>query len=976
MDQFRTFIEEVRSRTDIAAIIGADVELRESGSTLKGLSPFHPETRPSFVVWPRTQTWHDFSNGGGRGGDVFAYVQERDKVGFKEAAFKLAAQVGVRAPHEGSADLTQELARLEERREVERILSLAAAYYHHGLPSKIRENWYRKRYGFRDETIDDLLLGWANGHLYDYLTTRENVTREQALKTGLFVQLGDGRVEDFFQSRLVFPYWRGGRVVYFIARSTEYTGDEEWEKAKYKKLLTHSERHNYVSPTVRNDFLYNEDAARGADELLITEGVTDCISAMQACVPCISPVTTRFRKQDVPRLLELTRRTKRVIICNDSEASGAGEAGARETAAALWAEGREVCLAAIPRPEGTDKIDVNELVASQGPDALREVLAQAKAYPDHLLDSIPKDAPKGDLDRLLEPVLESLAGCSSIRADAVLDTVTAKFGVRRRALTRRIKELASKKKGDAVAARSPRVGLPQIRVGGRQLRDIVIDACAVVAQANERRIQAAAVAPFENDMAPLFVRGRSLVRLERSEKGPPMLSELTESAMYGVLLREADWIHETEEGKHAVNPPKDVSRDLLTYTPPGIPAAESVLTTPVFGQDGQLLVAPGLHTNDRLWLDADPSLDIGEVPENPTPEQITAARSLLFDDLLVDFPFATESDRAHALAAMLLPFMRRMISGWTPLHLIEAPAVGAGKSLLCQLIAIVATGWPIDASTLPGDEEEIRKTLTAELAKGSPIILLDNAKERKVLDSSALASVLTAPTWRARILGKSEIVVLPNSAMWMLTGNNPRLSVELTRRCVRIRIDPKRDRAWQRTGFKHDPITKWAAAHRAELVRAVLTLGQAWVAAGKPLGKQRLGSFEHWSAVMSGILEVSGVPGFLGNLEDLYAEADADGEMWREFVSAWWESFGDEEKRVNELNALCEQKSLMGPIRGDGAERAQQTRLGRALQAARDRVFDNVRLEAHRDKHRGRRYRLVPVATNDAQTSEEIDPWQ
>jgi putative DNA primase/helicase len=121
---------------------------------------------------------------------------------------------------------------------------------------------------------------------------------------------------------------------------------------------------------------------------------------------------------------------------------------------------------------------------------------------------------------------------------------------------------------------------------------------------------------------------------------------------------------------------------------------------------------------------------------------------------------------------------------------------------------------------------------------------------------------------------------------------------------------------------------------------------------------------------------VSGVPGFLGNLEDLYAEADADGEMWREFVSAWWESFGDEEKRVNELNALCEQKSLMGPIRGDGAERAQQTRLGRALQAARDRVFDNVRLEAHRDKHRGRRYRLVPVATNDAQTSEEIDPWQ
>src|SRR5689334_13125003 len=110
MSQFRTFIEEVRSRTDIAEIIGADVELRESGSTLKGLSPFHDETRPSFIVWPRTQTWHDFSNGGGRGGDVFSYIQEREGCSFKEAVHALAARVGIRPPDD-SSDLAQELAR-------------------------------------------------------------------------------------------------------------------------------------------------------------------------------------------------------------------------------------------------------------------------------------------------------------------------------------------------------------------------------------------------------------------------------------------------------------------------------------------------------------------------------------------------------------------------------------------------------------------------------------------------------------------------------------------------------------------------------------------------------------------------------------------------------------------------------------------------------------------------------------------------
>jgi DNA primase catalytic core len=987
MSRFRTFIEEVRSRTDIAEIIGADVELRESGSTLKGLSPFHEETRPSFIVWPRTQTWHDFSNGGGRGGDVFSYIQEREGCSFTEAVYAVAARVGVRAPDD-SSDLAQELGRWEERREVERILSLAAAYYHHVLPSKIRENWYRKRYGFRDETIDDLLLGWANGHLYDYLTTCENISREAALKTGLFVQLGDGRIEDFFQSRLVFPYWRGGRVVYFIARSTEYTGDEEWEKAKYKKLLTHSERHNYVSPTVRNDFFYNEDAARGADELLITEGVTDCISAMQACVPCISPVTTRFRKQDVPRLLELTRRTKRVIICNDSEASGAGEAGARETAAALWAEGREVCLASIPRPEGTEKIDVNELVASQGPDALREVLAQAKPYPDYLLESIPQDAPKGDLDRLLEPVLESLTSCSSIRADTVLDAVTAKFGVRRRALTRRMKELASKKKFEAVAAQSSSASLPEIGVGGRQLRDIVTDARAAVLQANERRIALATTAHFENDAAPLFQRGSSLVRLERPAKGPPMLSDLTENGMYGVLLREADWIQETEEGKHAVYPPKDVSRDLLTYPPPGMPAVDLVLTTPVFGQDGRLLVSPGLHENDRLWLEADPALNIGEVPENPTPEQIAAASALFFDDLFVDFPFATQSDRAHALVAVLQPFMRRMIEGYTPLYVVEAPAVGSGKGLLCNLVSIVVTGESCDSRTLPESDEEIRKMLTAELSKARPIVLLDNANEKQMLTAASLTSVLTTLSWTDRILGRTEMLTVPNTAMWMLTGNNPRLSTDLARRSVRVRIDPKRDRAWTRASFKHDPIIPWAKAHRSELVHAALVLVRAWLAAGKPLSRARLGSFEHWAAVMGAVLEIAGVEGFLGNADALFANADVEGEAWREFTLAWWEEHGLMATHVADLTALCEKHDLMLQTRGDGSARSQQSRLGRALQSARDRVFGDLQVVVvNQDRKKRMLYALKQVADPDAPappavseledvTRHAVDPWQ
>jgi hypothetical protein len=753
---------------------------------------------------------------------------------------------------------------------------------------------------------------------------------------------------------LVFPYWRAGQVVYFAARRTEETGDEKWEEPKYKKLLTHSKDYDYVSPTVGNDYIYNEGAARDAEELLITEGITDCISARQVGVPCISPATTSFRKQDVPRLLQITRSTKRVIICNDSEVNGAGEAGALKTAADLWSERRDVRVALIPRPEGQEKIDVNELVVKAGPEVLRKVLAAAKTYPEYLLDGIAPETPKCDLDRMLAPVLDALVGRPPIITDAVIDAVTSKFGVHRRGLVKRLKELSSKNRIKAVASRTSTASVPEIRVGDRQLRDIVTDARMAVTRANERRIQSAAVAPFENDAAPLFVRGNSLVRLERPAGGAPMLSDLTETGIFGVLVREADWVQDEEQGQRAIFPPKDVSRDFLAYPPPSIPAVDSVIATPVFGRDGQLLVSSGLHESDHLWLEVDASLNVGEIPERPTPEQIAAARSLYLDDLFVDFPFAGQSDRAHALAAVLLVFVRRMIDGCTPMHVVEAPAVGAGKGLLCNLVSIVVTGESCDCRTLPESDEEIRKMLTAELSRSRPIILLDNANEKLTLGAAALASVLTSTSWTDRRLGHTQMLTVSNKAMWMLTGNNPKLAKDIARRSVRIRIDPKVDRAWMRTGFKHDPVLTWAKDNRNDLVHAALVLVRAWLVAGRPLSSQRLGSFENWAAVMGGILGVAGVDGFLGNLEELYANADTEGEAWREFVLAWWDEHGANVAHVADLTELCDKRDLMLQIRGDGLLRSQQSRLGRALQSARDRVFGDLQVVVLNQDRKGR----------------------
>jgi hypothetical protein len=223
--------------------------------------------------------------------------------------------------------------------------------------------------------------------------------------------------------------------------------------------------------------------------------------------------------------------------------------------------------------------------------------------------------------------------------------------------------------------------------------------------------------------------------------------------------------------------------------------------------------------------------------------------------------------------------------------------------------------------------------------------------------------------------------------MWMLTGNNPKLSKDIARRSIRIRIDPKLDRAWTRASFKHDPIMSWAKACRDELVHAALVLVRAWLAAGRPLSRERLGSFEHWAAVMGGVLRVAGVEGFLGNLDELYANADVEGEAWREFTLAWWDEHGHLPTHVSDLTELCEKQDLMLQARGDGSARSQQSRLGRALQSARDRVFGDLQVVvANQDRKKRTLYALQriavapaplpedPSATPDA--GDEVDPWQ
>jgi hypothetical protein len=128
-----------------------------------------------------------------------------------------------------------------------------------------------------------------------------------------------------------------------------------------------------------------------------------------------------------------------------------------------------------------------------------------------------------------------------------------------------------------------------------------------------------------------------------------------------------------------------------------------------------------------------------------------------------------------------------------------------------------------------------------------------------------------------------------------------------------------------------------------------------------PEGKNKMGSYEPWSKVIGGILEVNGINGFLENLQNLYQQSDAEGQAWNAFVNEWWNKFGDQEVGVNKLYDIAWPASG-DPIDlnlGDGNDRSQKTRLGRLLVQNRNRRFGDLVITDANRKQGAQQWKLL-----------------
>src|SRR5476649_369121 len=88
------FLDELRTRTPLPAVIGRRVRLVRSGRQWKGCCPFHGEKTPSFFVYD--DRFHCY--GCGAHCDAISFVMQSQGANFPEAVEQLAAEAGMQVP--------------------------------------------------------------------------------------------------------------------------------------------------------------------------------------------------------------------------------------------------------------------------------------------------------------------------------------------------------------------------------------------------------------------------------------------------------------------------------------------------------------------------------------------------------------------------------------------------------------------------------------------------------------------------------------------------------------------------------------------------------------------------------------------------------------------------------------------------------------------------------------------------------------
>jgi DNA primase len=371
----QTFIDDLKRQADIVRIVQDYVTLKKTGANWSARCPFHKETKPSFSVNPSKEIFYCF--GCQKGGSVFNFIMEIERVTFPEAIRIVAEKSGVPLPK------MVDDGRFEERkRESDQVIELnqwALQWWQDQLQNKsagsVRE--YLKQRGLTEETSQTFRLGFAPDS-WEALSThlrQKGATQEQLEKSGLVVKKDEGGSYDRFRGRLIFPVFNAqGKPIAFGGRTLDPDGEPKYLNSPETSAYTKG-RHLYGLHLTR-------DEIRRQGFAILVEGYLDLIVPYQFGV---RNVVASLGTALTPEQVKLVGRFARKVVVN-YDGDRAGVQAAKRAIETILAEDIEVKVLVLP-----DNADPDDFIRKNGVSEYNRRRGEAQPHIQFVIDQAVRD---------------------------------------------------------------------------------------------------------------------------------------------------------------------------------------------------------------------------------------------------------------------------------------------------------------------------------------------------------------------------------------------------------------------------------------------------------------------------------------------------------------------------------------------------------------------------------------------------------
>ena len=357
------FVSELKGRIDLYDVISPYVQLKKSGSSWVGLSPFSQEKTPSFYVHPDKGFFKCFSSG--EGGDAISFIQKVENLEFTEALEFLAQRFSIPLRYaEDSRSSSNPTIPRSLKSQLYKLHTLVSDWFHNCLlddneeAESVRNYWLEER-KFSMETAKEFQIGYAPVDRFALVKFLSNHDFSDPVleKSGLFrEEKGPGRISSVFTGRLIIPICdKLGRVCAFTARKLAQT--PEWGNRKSPKYVNSPETPIFEKGNLLfNLHLANKEISEES-EFLLVEGQLDAIRCWDMGFrTVVAPQGTAFKNSQASLLCR--SRPKGVVCLLDGD--NAGQKAALSYVSIFLKTGLDARFVQIPKGMDPDQILIGQ----------------------------------------------------------------------------------------------------------------------------------------------------------------------------------------------------------------------------------------------------------------------------------------------------------------------------------------------------------------------------------------------------------------------------------------------------------------------------------------------------------------------------------------------------------------------------------------------------------------------------------------